>query len=108
MAYRTPDEVAARVRELREERGMSQRSLAGRVGLDPAAMSRVESNDRGLSTGDLVAIAQALEVEVDTILRSADMACALRASCPEEDVRSSLGFFRDVIADCFALEALTK
>lgn len=108
MTYRTPEEVARRVRELREERGMSQRSLAGCVGLDPAAMSRVESNERGLSTGELVAIAQALEVEVDTILRSAEPEYALRASCSDEDVRDSLGFFRDVIADCFAVEALTK
>ena len=108
MAYRTPVEVGARIRELREERGISQRKLAVSVGLDPAAMSRIESAERGLSTGELVAAAQALDVEVDVILRTPEPAYALRATCSADAVRDGLGAFRDVIADYFAVEALTK
>jgi len=108
VAYRTRQEVAGRIRELREERDISQRKLAGIVGLDPAAMNRIESGERGLSTGELVAIAEALQVDVDGILRKQEPAYALRAQCGDEEVRESLDFFREVIADFFAAEALAR
>jgi transcriptional regulator with XRE-family HTH domain len=107
-AYRTREEVAGRIRELREERDIRQRQLAGIVGLDPASMNRIESGERGLSTGELVEIAQALQVDVDTILRKQEPALALRADCGRDEVRESLDFFREVIADYFAVEALAR
>jgi transcriptional regulator with XRE-family HTH domain len=108
MAYRTQDEVAQRIRALREERDLSQRKLAEIIGVDPASMNRIESGQRGLSTGELIAIAQALDVEVDAILRVEEPSYALRAECADEEVRESLMFFREVIADYFAAEALTR
>lgn len=108
MAYRSREEIAARIREMREERGISQRALAGTVGLDPASMNRVESGERGLSTGELVTIAEGLDVTVDAILCTNEQAYALRAECGEDEVRESLGFFREVIADVFAVEALAR
>jgi hypothetical protein len=108
MAYRTREEVAARIRELREEREMTQRTLATTVGLDPAAMNRVESGERGLSTGELVGIAEALGVDADDILRSGQPSLALRAACGDGEVAQSVDFFRDVIADYFAVEALVR
>jgi transcriptional regulator with XRE-family HTH domain len=108
MTYRTHDEVAQRVRELREERDISQRKLAQAIDIDPASMNRIESGQRGISTGELIRIADALGVDIDAILRVQEMSYALRASCPDEDVRESLGFFREVIADYFAAEALAR
>jgi len=108
VTYRTRDEVAERVRELREEREMSQRKLAEALSIDPASMNRIEKGERGISTGELVAIAEALQVDVDSILRVEEPAYALRANCPDGEVRRSLDFFRDVIADYFAVEALAR
>jgi transcriptional regulator with XRE-family HTH domain len=108
MTYRTQEEVAQRVRELRETSELSQRKLAQTIGIDPASMNRIESGQRGISTGELVAIAEALNVEVDAVLRVEETSYALRASCPDDDVRESLGFFREVIADYFAAEAIAR
>lgn len=108
VTYRTRDEVAQRVRELREERDISQRKLAEALGIDPASMNRMEKGERGISTGELVAIAEALHVGVDTILRVEEPAYALRATCADGEVRESLDFFREVIADYFAVEALAR
>jgi transcriptional regulator with XRE-family HTH domain len=106
--YRTNEEVAGRIRELRDERGMTQRALADALGVDPAAMSRIEKAERGLSTGELVGVAEALGVSVDTILRKQEASYALRADCDGESLRDDLAFFREVIADLFAAEALAR
>jgi transcriptional regulator with XRE-family HTH domain len=108
MTYRTREEVAQRIRELRDEREVSQRKLAEAIGVDPASMNRIESGRRGISTGELVAIAEALQVDVDTILRVEEPSFALRASCGDDEVRESLSFFREIIADYFAVEALAR
>lgn len=106
--YRTKEEVAARIRELRDERGMTQRALADALGVDPAAMTRIEKTERGLSTGELVGVAEAFGVPVDTILRKHEASYALRADCEHESLRDDLAFFREVIADFFAAEALAR
>ncbi len=106
--YRTREQVAQRVRELRQERELSQRKLAEAIGVDPASMNRIESGERGISTGELVAIAEALRVDVDAILRLVEPSFALRANCGDDEVRETLASFRDVIADYFAVEALAR
>lgn len=108
MTYRTREELAQRVRSLREERGMSQRKLAAALELDPASMNRIEAGQRGVSTGELVAIAEALGVDVDGLLRVESPAYALRASCGDDDIRESLELFREIIGDYFAAEALAR
>lgn len=106
--YRTREEVAERIRELREDRDIKQRALADALGIDPATMNRIEKAERGISTGELVSLAEALGVGVDAILRVEEPAFAFRASCADEDVRESLAAFREVIADYFAAEALAR
>jgi transcriptional regulator with XRE-family HTH domain len=61
--------VGRRIADLRAERGVSQRRLAAAVDLDPSALSRVESGERGLAVAELVAAAQFLGVNTDAILR---------------------------------------
>ncbi|MGB7160173.1 MAG: helix-turn-helix transcriptional regulator [Tepidisphaeraceae bacterium] len=108
VSYRTNEEVAARISEIRGERGLSQRELADAIGVEASVMNRIEKGTRGLSTGELVRIAQALHVDVDAILCVDAPAVAFRADCSDDDVRRSLDFFDDVIADYFAAAALSR
>jgi transcriptional regulator with XRE-family HTH domain len=48
------------LRRLRESRDRSQASVARSVGISPAQLARLESNQRGLYLGDFVKIAEAL------------------------------------------------
>ena len=69
MGYLTQIEVGAKIARLRDERDVAQRRLAAEIGLDPSALSRVESGERGLAVGELVAIAKILDVSMDELLR---------------------------------------
>ncbi len=65
-----PDDVqtvGGAVKYLREQRGLSLRALAERVGVSAPFLSDVEKNRR--STERLADFAAALEVPVDTLLR---------------------------------------
>lgn len=48
------------LRKLRESKGRSQAEVARSVGISPAKLARLESNQRGLSVEDFVRIAEAL------------------------------------------------
>ena len=48
------------LRQLREAKGRGQAEVARSVGISPAQMARLESNQRGLYVEDFVAIAEAL------------------------------------------------
>jgi transcriptional regulator with XRE-family HTH domain len=93
---------------LREERGLSQKALAEAAGFDASTMSRIESGERGLSAGDVVALARALGVDVGALLRVDEAAVAFRANCCASEIEESLKEFREVIADLFAVEALAR
>jgi transcriptional regulator with XRE-family HTH domain len=108
VAYRTRDEIATHIRQLREEHGVAQRDLAAVLEIDPSAMNRIEKGERGISTGELLAVADEFGVSVDGILRVEAPAYALRATCGDDEVRDTLEFFRGVIADYFAAAALAK
>lgn len=108
-SYRTREELAERIRELREERGLTQRQLADMISVDPSVMSRIENGDRGISTGELVRIAESLGVDVDHLLSTGQPALALRAdSASTEEVQEMLDLFRGVIADYHSAEALAR
>lgn len=100
--------LAARIRELREQRGLSQKALAEAAGFDASTMSRIESGERGLSAGDIVALARAFQVDVGDLLRADQPALALRAECSDDELQEGLREFREVIADFFAVEALAR
>jgi transcriptional regulator with XRE-family HTH domain len=106
MAFLTQDEIGRRIAELRGDRGVSQRQLAEAVGIDPSAMSRVESGERGLAVGELVAVAEHLGVTTDAILQSAVEARPLfRTEAGEERVNSAVSQFGEIIDDFFTLRA---
>jgi transcriptional regulator with XRE-family HTH domain len=55
------------LRECRELRGYSQTDLAARTGLKPSAVSHFETGNRVPSLGNLIRLADALDVSLDTL-----------------------------------------
>jgi transcriptional regulator with XRE-family HTH domain len=66
------DGIGDRLREERERAGLSQRKLAGRLGLSPSLISQLESGSTKPSVGTLYAIVTELGVSLDSVLRGTD------------------------------------
>jgi len=60
--------LAARLRELRARRGLTQDQVAKRLGVHESAVSRWESGTRFPTGEDLVALAELFEVSTDDLL----------------------------------------
>ena len=60
--------VARNIRQLRTERGLTQRELARRAGLDPRSLNRLEREPQNLSLALLEAVATALGVTAVSLL----------------------------------------
>ncbi len=60
--------VRARLRELRQDRGMTLEELASRANIDKSTLSRLESGKRRLALDHLPSLADALGVRVDDLL----------------------------------------
>ncbi len=61
--------IGARIAGLRDQQGWSQRALAGWVGIDQSAVSRIEAGRRRLSADELQRFADVLHVSADELLR---------------------------------------
>ena len=61
-------DLGAWVAERREASGLSQQRLAEQVGLDQAALSRIESGQRRVSIEELVRLSVALDIDDDELL----------------------------------------
>jgi transcriptional regulator with XRE-family HTH domain len=61
--------VGKRLRELRTKRGMSQEVLAALAGLNRNYVNQVECGRRNISIINLVKLAEALAVDLATLLR---------------------------------------
>lgn len=64
--------VRTRLRSLRTTLGLSLDELAGRAGLSPSTLSRIETGKRTISLDVLVPLARALHVDLDTLLGQTD------------------------------------
>lgn len=62
MADQDHAQLASRLKEAREEQGLSQRALAEEAGLTPSAISQFEAGKREPSFGSIVKLARALEL----------------------------------------------
>ena len=62
-----PPPALARLRARREEKGMSIRSLAQRIGVSPSLVSQIETGKVNPSVGTLVAITTELELSLDVL-----------------------------------------
>ena len=69
-----PSIVGAVLAQLREQRGMQQLELAGKLGLSPSTWSRIERGALALTLEQLAAAADALKTSPGEILTRADKA----------------------------------
>ena len=60
--------VGYRIRDLREEKGLTQEKLAGLADLHRAYIGQVERGEKNLGLKNLAKIAQALGVKIDELL----------------------------------------
>jgi transcriptional regulator with XRE-family HTH domain len=65
------EQVRARLRQLRFERGLSVRALGAVAGVSAATVSRLETGERRLTVAHLESLASALGVEPHTLLGTA-------------------------------------
>jgi transcriptional regulator with XRE-family HTH domain len=63
-----PKLAVGRLRTRREERGISVRALAGRIGLSPSSISQIETGKANPSVGALVALTTELDLSLTEIL----------------------------------------
>jgi len=106
MSYLTQEQVGSRIAELRAERGVSQRRLAVVLGLDPSALSRIESGERGLAVGELVTAAEFLGIDTDALLRNEVEAAPLfRNEGGTEQGNAAVAEFTSIIDEFFTFEA---
>ena len=63
--------IRQRIRSLRLARGWSLENLAGRCGLGPSTLSRLETGHRRMALDQLVPIARALGTTLDALVESA-------------------------------------
>jgi transcriptional regulator with XRE-family HTH domain len=107
----TLKEIGSRIRERREELGLTQERLAHTAGVSKSFMSEIEAGQRGAGGLKYLAIAEALEVEVQWLLRGVERA-ALRTEPPTipreiAEVAEAEGWsYRDTLDVAAQLQAL--
>ena len=82
MSYALRKQVAATVRRLRMERGLSRGALAKRTGLHRAFLTGIESDARDLTVESMCKIARGLDVTVPQFLLSVSTDGVPRAEGP--------------------------
>lgn len=70
MNYEAQD-IAERLKEARQAKGLSQRALSKLVGVPQAQLSRIEAGSVDLRLSSLIAIANALDMEISLVPRKA-------------------------------------
>lgn len=71
-----PQDIGARIRAVRRERGMTQDELADQVGVSRSAVAQWETGRTGQVTGNLSRIAGALGVNVEYLMVGDDKRAA--------------------------------
>lgn len=61
------ERIGDRIRRVRKFRKMTVTELGRRVGMHVAVMSKLETGQRGVSVGEAVALAEALDVPLDLL-----------------------------------------
>jgi len=109
MSFLTQEQVGQRIADLRAGRGVSQRRLAEVLGLDPSALSRIESGDRGLAVSELVTAAEFLGEPTDALLRDeADATPLFRNEGGAGQGDAAVAEFTSVIDEFFTFEAAAR
>ncbi len=66
------NQLGLRIKELREARGMNQAQLATALGIKPSRVSQWETNARGVTLKNIVALARFFNVTTDSLLVCVD------------------------------------
>lgn len=104
---RTNEEVGQFLRQLREERGLTQAEVGHAIGLDKSGVSKIEAGTRAVMAKEVVALADFFLISTDAILRRDAEVVLLRAGEAEpESVREALDRFASCIENYLGLEAL--
>jgi XRE family transcriptional regulator, fatty acid utilization regulator len=83
------ERLGVRIRRLREERGLTQRALAGAMGISPSYVNQLESNLRPVTASVMLKLSDALGVDLAEF--SADAAGRLSAQLRDVLADASLG-----------------
>ncbi len=108
MTERTDQELGARIKELREQRQMSQAGFGKLLGINQSTVSRIEDGIRPLTARELASASSALGVTVGALVGEESEAPALlrAGESDNEAVRESLRIFSDCIDEFRGVEAL--
>jgi transcriptional regulator with XRE-family HTH domain len=60
--------IGARVRTIRQERGIAQAEFAGVLDVDETAISKIENGKRGLAAAELAQLCEYLQMSSDELL----------------------------------------
>lgn len=88
-------EIGQRIRRIRKAHRLSQEELAEKVGISTTHMSHIETGNTKLSLPVFVDIAQALEVQTDSLLYDE----------PRESVNTAINSITAVLEECDARQA---
>jgi transcriptional regulator with XRE-family HTH domain len=90
-----------RLRQLREERGFSQYSLAQQSGVGRSTIAALETAERGAHPSTMRALARALEVRVPDLYRDPIITPPPSQDRPEEGMGQSYERLREELRDAF-------
>jgi transcriptional regulator with XRE-family HTH domain len=108
---KVPSNIGDRIRELREQKGWSQRELSRRVGINYSVMSRIESGQRPVEDDEILKFADIFEVSTDYLLgRSNDPSPVIEVAGKEikltpdefkvfEEIKKHPILFHDLVSD---------
>jgi transcriptional regulator with XRE-family HTH domain len=96
-------QVATAVRDLRHVRNLSQRQLAGRMGVPRTYISKIENGKAMPTLGSLERLARALQVDISALLRDAKTRHKDEAAVLMTDP-----FLAEIAQFCSNLDALQK
>jgi Zn-dependent peptidase ImmA (M78 family)/DNA-binding XRE family transcriptional regulator len=82
--------LGARIRAYRERAGLQSQELAVRLGIDPSAMSNIESGKRSVKTSELAKIAAALSVSPLALLDDNSLPARLQVAARPDGVQSTV------------------
>ncbi len=106
--YKSKEELAGFVAELRQRAELTQEELAEALGIRQSTISRIESGSRGLSLQELGSYADYFGISVEEILRKEEEGAVLMRAedSDSEEARAAVKLFREVIDDYFGAEAM--
>jgi transcriptional regulator with XRE-family HTH domain len=108
MSYAS-ENIAASLKEARENKGLSQRELSARSGVPQSHISKIESNAVDLRLSSLASLAHALDLELTMIPRkSAPAVRSIVRSTGGHKPQSSNDALRELARAQRALDALPK